>query len=77
VATAGADCEIKIWRLLEPHAAVEGLSSTSTTSSTSISSSVADPSVEYMFTLIGHTKSVNCVRWSPNGECLASASDGE
>jgi hypothetical protein len=36
----------------------------------------AEPSVEYAFTLTGHMKTVNTVRFSPNGDCLASVSDG-
>ena len=36
----------------------------------------ADPRLEFLATLVGHQKSVNGVRFSPNGECLASVSDG-
>lgn len=32
--------------------------------------------VEYLATLTKHMKSVNCVRFSPSGEFLASAGDG-
>ena len=33
--------------------------------------------VEYLATLTKHMKSVNCVRFSPSGEFLASAGDGK
>ena len=32
--------------------------------------------VEYLATLSKHMKSVNCVRFSPSGDFLASAGDG-
>jgi WD40 repeat protein len=71
LASAGADCEIKIWRLAEPSSG-----SHAQAGAHGAGPAPADPTVEYLYTLVGHTKTVNCVRWSPNGECLASASDG-
>lgn len=32
--------------------------------------------IEFLATLTKHMKSVNCVRFAPNGETLASAGDG-
>jgi WD40 repeat protein len=83
LATAGADCEIKIWKLLEtvPSSSnVGGLTTTGFAASLTTAAtlpSTAEQSVEYLYTLVGHNKSVNSVRWSPNGESLASVSDGK
>lgn len=35
------------------------------------------PRIVYLSTLKRHTAAVNVVRWSPNGQILASAGDGE
>lgn len=35
------------------------------------------PRIVYLSTLKRHTAAVNVVRWSPNGQILASAGDGK
>ncbi|KAG6971985.1 hypothetical protein JG688_00004191 [Phytophthora aleatoria] len=59
LATGGADKEIKLWRVGESE-------------DTEAKGSVA---LDFVFSLSGHDRSVNCVRFSPNGAYLASASD--
>lgn len=62
---------------------MEGISSNSSEEKLTESSSIEDKSqfqvqlqVEYLATLTKHMKSVNCVRFSPAGDFLASAGDG-
>lgn len=54
--TAGADKEIKIWKVSRDKEEY--------------------PVVEHAGSLVGHSKTVNCVRVSPDGKCIASGSDG-
>ncbi|KAJ3414717.1 hypothetical protein HDV05_006154 [Chytridiales sp. JEL 0842] len=65
LATAGADGNIRIWSVTTAH-------DTHTTGAQSTSG--ASP-VQYLATLSRHTGGVNTVRWSPNGELLASCGD--
>ncbi|PWN30873.1 WD40 repeat-like protein [Jaminaea rosea] len=73
LATAGGDNNVRIW-LVKPsipspaamaNAAAAGLPSTSP----------HPPRVEYLATLTRHSGVVNCVRFSPSGDMLASAGD--
>lgn len=60
LATAGYDSKIKLWNAKPIR----------------LGDCEKDPAVpKLLCVLVGHTKSVNCIRWSPDGTYLASASD--
>ncbi|ETI39229.1 hypothetical protein F441_14986 [Phytophthora nicotianae CJ01A1] len=59
LATGGADKEIKLWRVGESEDP----------------EAKGNVALEFVFSLSGHDRSINCVRFSPNGAYLASASD--
>ncbi|GAA6033923.1 hypothetical protein JCM8097_000409 [Rhodosporidiobolus ruineniae] len=82
LATCGADNNIRLW-LVQPRpppSATPALPPAASSSSKRPAPSTAsqanpDPSVEYLATLTQHTATVNCVRFAPQGETLASAGD--
>lgn len=91
LATGGADKEIKLWRVAGAvsSAANGGDKKAKKEEETKgkkevekeetvVDEAPAESSVrglEFVFSLSGHDRSVNCVRFSPNGAFLASASD--
>ncbi|GAA5937826.1 Cac2p [Sporobolomyces koalae] len=89
LATCGGDNNVRLWLVTPrppPTVAPLALPSTITTSGKSSKPSASaskpftpneapDPKVEYLATLSQHTGVVNCVRFCPQGECLASAGD--
>ncbi|BGP09953.1 Chromatin assembly factor 1 subunit [Rhodotorula toruloides] len=82
LATCGADNNVRIWLVTPrplPQAASLSLplapSSSAANKPIPKSNPNPDPSVEYLATLSQHQGVVNCVRWSPKGDMLASAGD--
>ncbi|KDQ56650.1 hypothetical protein JAAARDRAFT_689426 [Jaapia argillacea MUCL 33604] len=73
LATGGEDNHVRIWMVhpnILPPSLVEGASSSSGTVPTP-----RPPRIEYLATLSRHSAAVNVVRWSPNGDFIASAGD--
>lgn len=82
LATGGADKEIKLWRVSGAVASdrkeaskPNDKSEENSKSDTGEKSDKGVRGLEFVFSLSGHDRSVNCVRFSPNGAFLASASD--
>ncbi|GAA5915134.1 hypothetical protein JCM5296_002302 [Sporobolomyces johnsonii] len=79
LATCGGDNNVRLWLVTpRPPAPVAPLTlgpSASSSSSAPRPPQHPDPKVEYLATLSQHTGVVNCVRFCPHGEVLASAGD--
>ncbi|GAA5980673.1 hypothetical protein JCM11641_000171 [Rhodosporidiobolus odoratus] len=79
LATCGQDNNVRLW-LVHPrpppsaHPAPAKAGSASS-SSAAPAAPTSEPKVEYLATLAKHTGVVNCVRFAPHGEMLASAGD--
>jgi hypothetical protein len=80
LATAGADYEVKLWRLVSgevPAAAPTAAASSGGAAGGAPAAGAAaaakqGPVVQFMATLEGHELAVNAVRWSPNGASFAA-----
>jgi WD40 repeat protein len=78
LATAGADNEVKLWRLLTgdavPAASAAGGGSGGAAGGAAAAGAVKQGAVvQFIATLEGHEMSVNAVRWAPNGKALFRA----
>ncbi|TYJ53349.1 hypothetical protein B9479_006009 [Cryptococcus floricola] len=72
LATAGGDSKVRIW-MVYPN--IPSISPATYTALTGQDYTPHPPRVEYVATLSKHTAPVNVVRFSPNGQTLASAGD--
>ncbi|KAF8909695.1 WD40-repeat-containing domain protein [Gymnopilus junonius] len=72
LATGGEDNHVRIW-MVHPHLRPTSLLEEGDTDA--VNSSPRPPRVEYLATLSRHSAAVNVVRFSPNGELIASAGD--
>ncbi|KIY37293.1 chromatin assembly factor 1 subunit B [Cryptococcus gattii E566] len=72
LATAGGDSKVRIW-MVYPN--IPSISPSTYAALTGQEYTPHPPRVEYLATLSKHTAPVNVVRFSPNGQILASAGD--
>ncbi|TFY59564.1 hypothetical protein EVJ58_g5698 [Rhodofomes roseus] len=70
LATGGEDNHVRLW-MVHPNILPESV----VAASGSEGATPRPPRVEYLATLSRHSAPVNVVRWSPNGELIASAGD--
>ncbi|KAH9914098.1 WD40 repeat-like protein [Fomitopsis serialis] len=70
LATGGEDNHVRLW-MVHPNILPESV----VVASGSEGATPRPPRVEYLATLSRHSAPVNVVRWSPNGELIASAGD--
>ncbi|KIM41315.1 hypothetical protein M413DRAFT_445345 [Hebeloma cylindrosporum] len=71
LATGGEDNHVRIW-MVHPHIRPPNIVAEADSSTTN---APRPPRVEYLATLSRHSAAVNVVRFSPNGELIASAGD--
>ncbi|KAK8850564.1 hypothetical protein IAR55_004482 [Kwoniella newhampshirensis] len=72
LATAGGDSKVRLWMI---HPNIPSVSTSTHTALTGQEVVPHPPRAEYLTTLSKHTAAVNVVRFSPNGQILASAGD--
>ncbi|WRT70747.1 uncharacterized protein IL334_007746 [Kwoniella shivajii] len=72
LATSGGDSKVRLWMI---HPNIPSISTSTHTALTGQEITPHPPRVEYLTTLSKHTAAVNVVRFSPNGQTLASAGD--
>ncbi|KAK4688475.1 chromatin assembly factor 1 subunit B, partial [Tremellales sp. Uapishka_1] len=72
LATCGGDSKVRLWMI---HPNIPSVSTSSHTALTGVEVAPHPPRAEYLTTLSKHTAAVNVVRFSPNGQTLASAGD--
>lgn len=73
LATGGEDNNVRIW-IVHPNILPPSYNSDNGEGSEAIPAP-RPPRIEYLSTLNRHTAAVNVIRWSPNGELIASAGD--
>ncbi|WWD20746.1 hypothetical protein CI109_105222 [Kwoniella shandongensis] len=72
LATAGGDSKVRLWMI---HPNIPSVSTSTHAALTGQEITPHPPRAEYLTTLSKHTAAVNVVRFSPNGQILASAGD--
>ncbi|KZT26109.1 WD40 repeat-like protein [Neolentinus lepideus HHB14362 ss-1] len=73
LATGGEDNHVRLW-MVYPNILPPSVLKSASTSATD-TPTPRPPRIEYLATLSRHSAAVNVVRWSPNGELIASAGD--
>jgi WD40 repeat protein len=73
LATAGMDSTVRLWKFSDPHS-LAAADSSGGAGRPSAGGPVSS-GVDFRFTISAHNKPVNVVRWSPNGEAMATAGD--
>ncbi|KAK7062875.1 Chromatin assembly factor 1 subunit [Paramarasmius palmivorus] len=72
LATGGDDNHVRVWMV---HPNIRPTTAATEASTSTTQTAPRPPRIEYLATLSKHSAPVNVVRWSPNGETIASAGD--